>query len=62
MNWKLGIGLSLVFFAVGFLILFDQYRTIGAWFQLSDALHHEPLALIAFALGIGVLIGSQYKK
>lgn len=46
-----------VFFAMAFLILFQQKITFGLWFQLGD-LHHETFAVAAAALGLGVLIGS----
>ena len=51
-----GLVAALLFLA-GFLVLLDQYLKIGVWFQTAD-IHHETLALIAFALAIGVLIGA----
>lgn len=45
------------FFVVSFLILLDQYVKIGIWFQSRD-IHHETLALIVLAVGIGILIGA----
>jgi hypothetical protein len=60
MSWnKIALRLAASFFAVGFLVLLDQYLRIGVWFQLRD-IHHETLALSAFALAIGILIGSKY--
>ncbi len=50
-------ALAVAFFVAGFLILFDQYVNFGVWFQIKD-IHHETLAFTAFALGIGVVIGS----
>ena len=47
-----------VFFAVAFLILYQQEVTFGRWFQIDD-LHHETFALAAAALGVGVLIGAS---
>jgi hypothetical protein len=49
--------IAVVFFAVAFLILFQQKESFGVWFQISD-LHHETFAIAAVALGLGVLIGS----
>jgi len=54
-SWIAGL-LSLLFFVVGVLILFDQYSSAGLWFQPMD-LHHETFALSSFALAIGILIG-----
>jgi hypothetical protein len=53
--------LAALFAFIGFLILFDQYNTIGVWFQMSD-LHHETFALSSFALAMGILIGGILKK
>lgn len=47
---------AVVFFVLGFLVLYDQYAAIGVWFQISD-IHHETFALVFAALGLGVLIG-----
>jgi hypothetical protein len=49
--------IAIVFFAVAFLILFQQKETFGVWFQIED-IHHETFAIAAVALGLGVLIGS----
>ena len=57
----IGFGFSLFFAALGFLILYDQYLMIEIWFQAKD-LHHETFALSAFALAIGVLIGTLIQK
>jgi hypothetical protein len=58
MSWsRITVRLAVTFFAVGFLVLLDQYLRIGVWFQLRD-IHHETFAVSAFALAIGVLIGS----
>jgi hypothetical protein len=43
------------FFAVAFLILFQQKVTFGVWFELRD-IHPETFALASVALGFGVLI------
>jgi hypothetical protein len=52
------VFLAMLFFVfVGFVILWDQYLSIGIWFQMSD-IHHETLALASFFLAIGILIGS----
>jgi hypothetical protein len=45
------------FFLIGFLVLLDQFLKIGVWFQIRD-IHHETLALTAFALAIGISLGS----
>jgi len=59
MNRKwISVLLAAIFFATGFLILFEQYVTFGVFFQLKDLLHHEAFAISAVALGIGILIGS----
>ncbi len=55
--WVAGF-VAAVFFAVAFLILYQQAVTFGIWFQVDD-LHHETFALAAVALGIGVLIGAS---
>jgi hypothetical protein len=52
----IGILLSVSFFVVGFLILFDQYLTHQIWFQIND-IHHETFAISSFALAIGIIIG-----
>lgn len=58
----IGVFLSILFFIVGFLILFEQYLSYGVWFQSKDV-HHETFALSSFALAIGILIGlSACKK
>jgi hypothetical protein len=46
-----------LFFVLAFLILYQQTITFDVWFQISD-LHHETIALVFVALGIGVLIGA----
>jgi len=50
------VFLSILFFIVGFLILFEQYLNYDVWFQTKD-IHHETFALSSFALAIGILIG-----
>jgi hypothetical protein len=57
LNWIVILFTALFFFAVGFLILYDNYTRIEVWFQLSD-LHHETFAMSSFALAIGILIGA----
>ena len=54
-KWK-ATSFAILFFAVGFIILLDQYVKIGIWFQIGD-IHHETLALFSFALAIGIIIG-----
>ena len=61
LNWIVIVLTVLSFFVAGFLILNDQYDRVGVWFQISDV-HHETFALVSFALGIGVIIGSLIKK
>ena len=60
-NW-IASCLAMSFFAVGFLILLDQYVSIGRWLQLRDILHHETLALSFFALAVGILVGSNLAR
>jgi uncharacterized membrane protein HdeD (DUF308 family) len=56
------VFLSILFFIVGFLVLFEQYVNFGIWFQTKD-IHHETFALSSFTLAIGILIGlSACKK
>lgn len=50
------VFLSMLFFVIGFLILFEQYLSNGIWFQRKD-IHHETFALSLFTLAIGLLIG-----
>ncbi len=57
LNWIITLLAVLFFFAVGFLILYDNYTRVGIWFQLSD-LHHETFAMFSFALAVGILIGA----
>jgi hypothetical protein len=56
-NRWVAVLVAAVFFAVAFLILYQQKVTFGLWFQIGD-LHHETFAIASVALGIGVLIGS----
>jgi polysaccharide pyruvyl transferase WcaK-like protein len=56
-NRWVAVLVAAVFFAVAFLILYQQKVTFGLWFQVSD-LHHETFAIASAALGIGVLIGA----
>ncbi len=56
---RLVIGLiAIVYFFISFLILLDQERNIGVWFQVNDVLHHETFAIIFFVFGIGILVGA----
>jgi hypothetical protein len=55
-NRWVALLVAAVFFAVAFLILYQQEATIGVWFQ-PEQLHHETFAITSIALGIGVLIG-----
>jgi membrane protease YdiL (CAAX protease family) len=55
-NRWVAVLVAAVFFAVAFLILYQQNTTFGQWFQI-DQLHHETFALVSVALGLGVLIG-----
>ena len=50
------VFLSILFFIVGFLILFEQYLNHNIWFQIKD-IHHETFALSLFTLAFGILIG-----
>lgn len=62
LNWIIPFSVALVFFVAGFLVLYDQYLRIGVFFEFSQILHHETLALIFFALAIGILLGLILKK
>jgi hypothetical protein len=55
------VSLAILFFVVGFLILLEQYLTVGVWFEIKDV-HHETLALSLFTLAIGMPIGLSAKK
>ena len=57
----IGVFLSILFFVVGFLILFEQYLNYGVWFE-SIQIHHETFALSSFALAVGILIGLNFCK
>jgi hypothetical protein len=59
-NW-IAVSFSMLFFVIGFLILLEQYLSIGIWLQLRD-IHHETLAMSSFALAVGVLIGSNLAR
>ena len=50
---RLGLGLSFIFVAV--LIGLHQYITIGQFFQLRDALHHEFFIAFIGGFGLGIL-------
>lgn len=50
------IVFAVLFFIGGFLVLLQQYLVFGVWFQITD-IHHETIALSAFTLAIGMLIG-----
>ena len=62
LNWIVPFSTAVVFFVAGFLVLYDQYLRIGVFFEFSQILHHETLALIFFALAIGILLGLILKK
>ncbi len=55
-NRWVAVLVAVVFFAVAFLILYQQKVTFGLWFQIGD-LHHETFAIASLAAGLGVLIG-----
>jgi len=55
------VFLAAFFFALGIVILLDQYLNIEIWFQIKD-IHHETFALSSFALATGILIGSIFPK
>jgi uncharacterized membrane protein len=52
------LWLGLVMVIVAVLVGVHQYVTIGAFFQLQDARHHEFLMALFGAFGLGVLFGS----
>jgi len=61
LNWVATLLTALFFVGASFLILYDQYMTIGIWFQIAD-LHHETFAIASFAVAVGILIGAFIKK
>jgi hypothetical protein len=52
----IALSVAILSFVAAFLILYDQYASFGAWFQIEDV-HHEAFAMSAVALGIGTIIG-----
>ncbi|MCW4029602.1 MAG: hypothetical protein NWE92_08145 [Candidatus Bathyarchaeota archaeon] len=56
-NRWVAVLVAVVFFAVAFLILYQQKVTFGVWFQLGD-IHHETFAIASVALAVGVLVGA----
>lgn len=54
--------LGLVFLILAVLIGLQQYISIGQFFQLRDALHHEFFMALFGAFGFGILIGTILKK
>lgn len=60
MNSKITV-FAVIFFLIGFLVLFEQYMNYGIWFEIED-IHHETFALSFIALAIGLLVGSSNKK
>jgi hypothetical protein len=61
LNWITILLTAGFFVGASFLILYDQYKKIGIWFQPTD-LHHETFAIASFAIAIGILIGATIKK
>ena len=53
--------LVLVFLFAGFLVMLDQFVSIGIWFQFQD-IHHETFAFSFFALAVGIVIGWYLPK
>lgn len=49
-----GVVILAICAMAAFIILFEQYATIGAFFQLRDILHHEVFAVTVVAFGVGV--------
>ncbi len=58
---RVAASVSFSFFVIGFLVLLQQYLSIGIWFQVHD-IHHEALAMSSFALAVGILIGSNLPR
>ncbi len=50
--------LTISFLLVSILILYDQKKTIGVWFQIGDVVHHESIAIFSFAVAIGIVLGA----
>ena len=49
---------AIVFILAGFIgMLHQKLFTSGGWFSFEQMFHHEWFITIAFALGVGVLIG-----
>ena len=55
MRKKTIIGVSM--FLLGFMILLHQFFSGYGLFDPSQFLHHENLAMVLFALGLGFLLG-----
>ena len=52
------LWLGLVLVAMAVLVGVHQYVTIGVFFQIQDARHHEFLMALFGAFGLGVLLGA----
>lgn len=50
----IGVVILAICVMAAFIMLMEQYATIGAFFQLRDVLHHEVFALTVTAFGVGV--------
>ena len=48
--------LSILLFVLAFLVLIHQYVTFGIWWEMRQFLHHENIAAILAAVGVGMLI------
>ncbi|MCJ7631977.1 hypothetical protein MUP77_06235 [Candidatus Bathyarchaeota archaeon] len=60
MRYSFVLGVTCVCLAVA--IGLDQYRSIGQFFQLHDALHHEFFMAVFGAFGGGLLVGTLLTK
>ena len=53
----MAIALATFWSVAGFLVLYQQSITFGAWFEIKDVLHHETIFVVLVALGIGIVVG-----
>ena len=48
--------LALLLFAIGLAGILHQKLIGGGWFNLEQVLHHELFIIVAFALGLALLL------
>jgi len=54
--------LASVIFVLAFLVLLHQYNNFGTWWDMRQFLHHENIAAVLAAVGVGILIGSKLES